>query len=139
MSHLLRLGPRYPWIWVSKWGVHKCVGILSMLSVSEVWENELYFSFTQNNEYYTPVVELSWVHVSVMNSTQHEIFFGRRVSLSSYSVVCTLFCRNLHVVYFRIKKVRVRELPTLLFSFSIVFIIRGKTRIKENTYKWVSV
>ena len=38
-----------------------CVGILSMLSVSEVWKNKLYLSFTQINEYYVPVLELSWV------------------------------------------------------------------------------
>ena len=30
-----------------------------MLNVSEVWKNELYLSFAQNNEYYDPVVELS--------------------------------------------------------------------------------
>ena len=33
-SHLLRVVPRYAWIWVSKWGEHKCLGISSML-----WEN----------------------------------------------------------------------------------------------------
>jgi hypothetical protein len=36
VCHLLKVVPRYSWIRVSKWGAHKCVGISSMLSVSEV-------------------------------------------------------------------------------------------------------
>jgi hypothetical protein len=41
----LKVVARYSWIRVSQWGAHKCVGISSMLSVSEVWKNKLYLSF----------------------------------------------------------------------------------------------
>jgi hypothetical protein len=43
-SSLLKLVPMYAWSWVWKWGPHKCPDFLSMLSVSEVWENKLYLS-----------------------------------------------------------------------------------------------
>ncbi len=47
VCRLLKVVPRYSWIRVSKWGSHKCVGISSMLGVSEVWKNKVYLSFIQ--------------------------------------------------------------------------------------------
>jgi hypothetical protein len=55
--HLLRLVVRYAWSWVCKWGPHKCLGILSMLSVSEVWKNQLYLSlYSTQVLWYSPVI-----------------------------------------------------------------------------------
>ena len=75
----------YEWSWVWKWGPHKCLGIASMLSVSEVWKNKSYLLEVQLkfDEYYAPVV---LVLVLILMSTPKTLY---STQVFKYSPVIT--------------------------------------------------
>ncbi len=70
----------------TKWGPHKCIGILSMLRVSEVWTNKLYLSFWS---WVWVLCPRPWVELSTNEIAWYHSPFGHLIAgwLSYYPAV----------------------------------------------------